>query len=195
MAPPAKKFKPRLWNILIHRYLGYFFLGLTVVYAISGLAVNHIEDWNPNYITEVRQVPLPPLAASDNLTATEAQALFAQLGITKPFNPENVFYPDERQIQVILAGNEKLTLFPAEQRAEHEVVKRRPVLHAFNFIHLNSAKKLWTWYADFYAISLLIIAITGLFMKKGKEGIWGKGGILALAGMVVPVILMLMYYE
>ncbi len=33
----------------VHRDVGYFFAGLTVLYAISGVAVNHIEDWNPNY--------------------------------------------------------------------------------------------------------------------------------------------------
>ena len=30
----------------LHRDFGYLIVGLTFVYAISGLAVNHIDDWN-----------------------------------------------------------------------------------------------------------------------------------------------------
>jgi hypothetical protein len=34
---------------VIHRDLGYVCVGLTLVYAVSGVAVNHVRDWNPNY--------------------------------------------------------------------------------------------------------------------------------------------------
>ncbi len=37
--------KARTINNALHRYLGYFFFGMTVVYAFSGLALNHIHDW------------------------------------------------------------------------------------------------------------------------------------------------------
>ncbi len=36
--------------IATHRDVGYFLAGLTVIYAISGVAVNHVDDWNPNYV-------------------------------------------------------------------------------------------------------------------------------------------------
>lgn len=32
-----------------HRDIGYFIAGLTIIYSISGVAVNHIDDWNPSY--------------------------------------------------------------------------------------------------------------------------------------------------
>jgi len=35
--------------LVLHRDIGNFVAALTVVYCISGIAVNHIEDWNPNY--------------------------------------------------------------------------------------------------------------------------------------------------
>ena len=52
MAPPKRKFKWRRWNNILHRDIGYLAVGLTVVYAISGVAVNHRADWNPSYTFE-----------------------------------------------------------------------------------------------------------------------------------------------
>jgi hypothetical protein len=42
-------------------------------------------------------------------------------------------------------------------------------------MHLNHPKKLWTWMADIYAAVLIILAVTGLFVLKGKKGITGRG--------------------
>ena len=33
----------------LHRDIGYLCIGLTLIYALSGIAVNHIRDWNPSY--------------------------------------------------------------------------------------------------------------------------------------------------
>jgi len=62
-----------------------------------------------------------------------------------------------------------------------------------NFLHLNESKKLWTWMADLYAIALALLAITGLFVLKGKKGITGRGAWLTGAGVVIPVVFLLMY--
>ncbi len=37
-------------NRILHRDLGYFFFGMTIIYAVSGIALNHRHQWNPNYI-------------------------------------------------------------------------------------------------------------------------------------------------
>ncbi len=42
-------FKWRKWNRAIHRDFGYLFFGMTIIYALSGIAINHLDDWNPNY--------------------------------------------------------------------------------------------------------------------------------------------------
>ena len=39
----------RTWLRAIHRDVGYSAVGLTVVYAASGIAVNHLADWDPNW--------------------------------------------------------------------------------------------------------------------------------------------------
>ena len=48
-AKPTTKKKPQYWRPWLramHRDIGYVAVGLTFVYALSGLAVNHLTDWS-----------------------------------------------------------------------------------------------------------------------------------------------------
>ena len=40
-----------------------------------------------------------------------------------------------------------------------------------NQLHLNTPKGIWTIVADLYAISLIVLALTGMFVLKGRTGI------------------------
>lgn len=184
----------RKLNILTHRYLSYYFFGLTVVYSISGFAVNHIHDWNSNYIINRKEVAISPLKDTEEISKQELDKIISDLQINVSYKDDNIFYPSEDKIEVIFDESEKLIINTTDKTAQHEHITKRPILHAFNFLHLNEPKKFWTYYSDFYAVSLLVLAITGMFMKKGKEGIWGKGGILAVLGLVIPIIALLLYY-
>lgn len=196
MSTPKKRRPLKYYNILIHRYLGYFFAGTTIVYAISGFAVNHMEDWNPNYSIQHTKLDVQAPADEENLTETEGVAILQQFGLQESFVPDNVFYPDEGVIEILVTSQDKITLRMAEQKWQADLAqtRRRPALHLFNFLHLNSAKKLWTLYADLYAIALLLLAITGLWMKKGKKGLWGEAGLWAAAGVLAPLVLVWLYY-
>ena len=35
--------KWRKWNRAVHRDFGYLFLGMTIIYALSGIALNHMK--------------------------------------------------------------------------------------------------------------------------------------------------------
>ena len=39
-------------NHALHRDIGFLCVGLTLLYALSGIAVNHMHDWNANYSIE-----------------------------------------------------------------------------------------------------------------------------------------------
>ena len=34
---------------ILHRDFGYFIVGMTIVYALSGIYLNHRHDFNPDY--------------------------------------------------------------------------------------------------------------------------------------------------
>jgi len=56
-----------------------------------------------------------------------------------------------------------------------------------NWLHYNRGKKAWTYVADVYAVMLLYLAISGLFMIKGKLGLKWRGAVLVGLGIAVPL--------
>ena len=44
----------RKWSRILHRDIGFFFIGTTILYGLSGIALNHLSDWNPNYTVELK---------------------------------------------------------------------------------------------------------------------------------------------
>lgn len=44
----------------LHRDIGYCCIGMTCVFAVSGIAVNHLDDWNANYVVTVERFILSP---------------------------------------------------------------------------------------------------------------------------------------
>ena len=49
----------------LHRDIGYVVAALTLAYSISGIAVNHIEDWNPNYTFANTRIDVGALPVGD----------------------------------------------------------------------------------------------------------------------------------
>jgi hypothetical protein len=56
------------------------------------------------------------------------------------------------------------------------------------WLHATRGKQAWKYISDVYALLLLYLAISGLFMIKGKLGLRWRGTILVAAGVAVPVL-------
>ncbi len=182
---------PRLaWRSLVrslHRDLGYLAVGLTVVYALSGLAVNHVAEWDSNFqaYRAIRRVSLP-LPADAGLAAA---AVARQFHFRGPVRESYRAAPD--QLEVMLDGV-TLHVNPVSGRVVEEGRKPRPFFRIANWLHLNRGKRAWTVVADLYAVGLLLLSLSGLFMLPGRNGIRGRGAVLALIGAVVPVLYVLL---
>lgn len=183
--------KWRRWNAAIHRDLGYLCAGLTVVFAVSGIAVNHRSDWNPSYSVRQAEASLEGLDLSDPSAPGLVAQVLERLEVQE--RVRGTFRPDPGTLQIYLHNNVTVRVDLAAGEASYEEVRERPVLRQFNFLHLNEAKKLWTWMADLYALALLILAVTGLFILRGKKGITGRGAWLTAVGVAIPAIFLLLY--
>lgn len=182
----------RKWNRLLHRDLGYIAFGLTVIYAVSGFAVNHIADWNPNFNIENSSGTFSPdLVPPDASDSVIAAILLAQIGETEPLTSS--FRPSPDEIQLFVEGN-TISANLVTGEVEQKKVQKRWFLHVFNYLHLNHAKEMWTYVADLYAIVLVFLAISGLFMIKGPKGILGRGAWLTALGILLPLIFIFLYY-
>lgn len=183
--------KWRRWNAAIHRDLGYLCVGLTLVYAVSGVAVNHRADWNPNYQVNERSVRVDDLDASAPSSPEYVQAVLRRLGMDGEVR--GTFRPDPASLRIFL-DDTTVDVDLADGEAVVQEVSDRPGLRQANFLHLNHPKKLWTYMADVYAVALALLAVTGLFVLKGRNGITGRGAWLTAAGVVIPAAFLLFYF-
>jgi hypothetical protein len=172
----------RSWVRAIHRDAGCLAVGLTIVYALSGLAVNHIADWDPSFVSYARVHELGPLDASD---AAVAQRVLSALGVDAA--PREVYRASPTRLEI---GLDKRTIHvdTASGRVVDEGQRPRFFLRAANWLHLNRGKKAWRWFADGYAVGLLLLAGTGIFMLPGRRGLALRGAILIAAGVALPTV-------
>jgi hypothetical protein len=176
----------RRWNAAIHRDVGYACVALTIVYAVSGVAVNHIHEWNPNYkiIREERRFEPVPVGERDVMVA----ALVERLGFAEP--PKESFRQRPEIVEMFYDG----WSVRADATAGTAVIERtgkRPGLYEANFLHLNRPRGWWTWIADLYAVMLVVLAGTGLFVLRGRTGLAGRGKWFVLAGLALPIVVLI----
>lgn len=184
-----KKRSARGFLRAVHRDAGYLAVGLTFVYALSGLAVNHITDWkdgDPSFSSYTVTHEL----GSAQLGTDEAVATHVREALRITEKPKEIFAPSPDEVDVLFA---QLTLHVNRRtgRVVEEGRRPRPVLRDVNWLHLNRGKKAWTYVADAYAVGLLLLATSGMFMIAGKKGLLGRGAILVALGAAVPIVYVL----
>lgn len=183
----------------LHRDFGYFVVGLTFVYALSGLAVNHIADWDPNFRQIERSHTLRTpisLSASSSPEGSEldtnaddtalAQRVLAELGRSEEA-PQEVYRASPTRLDVVLEHS-TLHLDDGSDVVLEEGQKARWLLRIANWLHLNRGKRAWTYIADAYAVILLFLATSGLFMLPARGRGIGRRGVLLTVGVLVPVV-------
>jgi hypothetical protein len=177
------RFRFRPWVRALHRDVGYFSVGLTFVYALSGLAVNHIADWEPNFrhVTRTHHLPLP-LPSDDGALAEHA---LHTLDIRAPVR--EVFRGSDDHVEVVM-DQRSLRIDTRSGAVVEDADEPRLFLRAANWLHLNRGKKAWTYIADTYAVFLLLLSVTGLWMLPGRKGLLGRAGVIAAAGALVPAL-------
>ena len=176
----------RKYARFLHRDLSYFLAGIIIIYAVSGIAMNHRNTFNPDYSVEVIQQslskPLPPQAKVTKADVVELLAEFEADG-----NYTKHYFPQPNIMKVFLKGGSNMMVDLNQQTLVYEKLTRRPLLSAFTRLHYNPGRW-WTYFSDFFAVGLLIITFSGLIMIKGKKGLWGRGGIELLLGILIPIL-------
>jgi len=179
-----KKKTLRRWNRATHRDLGYFFFGVTLIYAISGIALNHLDDWNPSYTVTRATYQFEQGMSQQEISKTEVLSWLETAGYKDKY--KKYYFPDAQTVKVFLeSGSMNVNLQTG--KANLELLERIPLLYEFNYLHYNPIKW-WTYFSDIYSAALIIISVTGLFIVRGKNGIKKRGAILTLAGIAVPVV-------
>ena len=181
--------KIRSWCRTWHRDLSFVFAGMFIVYALSGIAMNHRDSFNPNYSVKRSELKVDKSLFSQGKAGKE-QVLRILEPIGESRNFTQFYYPEPNQLRIFLKGGSSVVIDMENGTGVYEKLSRRPIFSFVTKLHYNPGR-LWTYFADAFGIAMLLITITGLAMLKGKNGLWGKGGIEFGIGILIPVIILL----
>lgn len=177
-------------NRAVHRDLGYFFTGMIIIYSLSGIALNHIDDWDPNYKVTTQEKKLDIPKGFEENQQTVVDEILKQANTTVEY--KNHYMPDDETLKIFMEQGSSIVIDMPSGEATIETVRKRPVFYEVNFLHYNPGE-LWVWFSDAFAAGLILLAITGLFVLKGKNGIKGRGLWLTATGIIIPLVFLLLY--
>lgn len=170
----------------LHRDLGYFYIGLIVSFAFSGLLMNHREVWHPEkYTTETKAIDVK-LPSESEINEKFAEDLGKQLGIDDKLRRHMVKKGELK----ISFENHDVEINMKTGKGEIVTFIKTPIISQTMKLHKNNSNW-WIYYSDIFALSLITIALTGTIMIKGGKFSWkNRGWKLAVAGLVIPLLIL-----
>ena len=190
--PVRKTLNWRKWFYKIHRDLGYLFFGATIVYASSGLFLNHRNQWKLTYETVSRHKLVVPAPSRDKVfTRQDATNLLALAGVNGDYLSHNVTSSGVVRI-IFQEGSAEVD--QDSGRTVVETLRHRPLPFLLTYIRLHFNPGPWcTWFSDGYCAALILMAISVPFLLADNQGLASRGGALLLLGIAVPMILVLFH--
>jgi len=173
----------RRLNSSLHRDLGYFLSGLIVVYCLSGIALNHLNEWDPNFIVHKKAVSLERTYTTEEITPERLKEFSRLVGETTPAVHD---FPTSHHVKLYY-NNASLLIDLQTRIGTYESVQRRPLFYQMNGLHRNTVKG-WRWVADAFGVLLIALTVSGWFILKGSGGILGRGKWFVLAGVLPPAV-------
>jgi hypothetical protein len=173
------------WLRVIHRDLGFLVVGISLVYGISGILLNHMNGKDPAFRTEEGSLHLSPGLTREKLE--ETWNVRENLPALK-----KILRIDEAHFRLMLDGGVGV-YNSVDGRLDYEKHRKKAFIYWIDRLHYNKVNY-WSPVADFFAASLIFLALSGLFISKGKHGIAGSGKWYLLAGLLVPIVYILLNY-
>lgn len=171
----------------LHRDLGYFYIGLIISFAFSGILMNHREHWHPEKYTVQTRLITVNIPKDTDITEKYAEELGKQLGIDDKIRRHKV------KKEILKISFEKNDVEIDLKTGEGEIVTfaKTPIISQTMKLH-KTTSNWWIYYSDIFGLSLITIALTGAIMiPAGKFTFKKRGWKLALAGLVVPLLILL----
>lgn len=225
----------KLKNRAIHRDLGYFYLGLILSFSLSGILLNHRQDWHLTQYTIADKEISVDLTHSKGLNSDSLIESFEKKragreknhGQFRKTDNAGTFNNDSNKNSIVGANNKgiisetfaddiakelgvkdkfrrqfiqkgKIRLAFVNHNIEIDIktgkghlteFKKTPILGQIVQLHRDNSVG-WICYSDIFAISLIIMSITGIIIPQGKKGFRKRGWILTIVGLIFPLIIL-----
>ncbi len=132
--------KARKWIRNLHRDIGFVMVGLTLVYGISGILLNHMNGKDPSY--KVEEVSL---TFSKGLTPEE----FKKAWQSAPGSPKLNNVGEVRGKYRLMLQGTIGEYDPQTGLAHYQTSRKKPIAYWVNRFHYNRMKGWTPMYRDF----------------------------------------------
>lgn len=159
---------------ILHRDIGFFVVGLTIVYAVSGIMLTYRDTEFLKSQTLVEKSLAPGLPAN-------------QLGRILHLKDIQVVSEDENEIVFTAGSYDKKT--GGVSYLSNEIPA---VLQALNKLHFVSSKDSRHWFTTLYAVTLLFLALSSFWMYNSASPFFKRGIVTTFSGFVVSFLLLIL---
>ena len=170
----------------IHRDLGYFYIGLIISFALSGILMNHREQFHAEkYNVETKKIEVK-LPKKEAISENYAKYFIKQFNIDDTYRKHKI----KGETLRISYKNTDVELDVNTGKGELTTYSKTPLISQMIKLH-KSTSNWWIYYGDIFGLSLITIAITGaIIIPAGKFSFKNRGWKLALAGIIIPLIVL-----
>lgn len=166
-----RKISIHRWVRILHRDIGFFIIGLTIIYGISGIVLTYRDT---GFLKSARQMEK---TVSPDLRA-------AQLGRALHVKNLEILGEDEKEIRFSSGAYNKETGVAAYVGDELPLLLRK-----FNSLHFVSSNDFRHWFTALYAILLVFLAVSSFWMYKPGTKYFKRGIVTAIIGGAVALVL------
>lgn len=168
----AKKSIYRIMRVL-HRDIGFFVVGLTIIYCISGIMLTYRDTAFLKSETLVERNISPGLSANE-------------LGRALHLKDLEIVGQDDKMIRFTVGNYNKET--GAASYTNQEIPA---LLKALNSLHTTSSSSARSLFTVLYAGLLSFLALSSFWMYKPGTKMFRRGLIISLLGIVSSVFLIM----
>jgi uncharacterized protein len=182
------------WGLVIHIYLSMAGFALTLLFALTGLTLNHQDFGAGEPVLTTSMVDVPADLSARGGEDVVAPWLKGQMNISMPLSS---YRADEQQIQATFAAPGHRTVVTIDRQAHTGQVESetRGLLGKLDDLHKGfDSGPVWYWIIDLTAVLLTISALSGMMTLAGLRHrratgfLWGGLGLVTLAAIYVVFV-------
>jgi len=161
------------WMRILHRDIGFFVIGLTVIYCLSGIVLTYRDTGFLKNEVQIEQTLKPGLSENQLLEALKL-----------------------KKVKIIETGEGQIRFTGGAYNLESGIAaytkEELPhALNAFNQLHKAPSNDSRHWFTILYAVSLLFLALSSLWMYRPRTTYFKRGVVITIAGSVASILLII----
>lgn len=157
----------------LHRDIGFFVIGLTVIFCLSGIVLIFRDTDFLKYEKIVEKQIEPNLESSE---------------LGKELRLRNI---GDVKVEGEVISFENGTYNRTTGKAVYTIKELPSLFHKLNTLHKTSSGNLLHWFSMVYGILLLFLALSSFWMFKPKSKLFNRGILFAGAGLLIAILLLI----